>query len=253
MRGLHRPAFWGRSMNVGPNETPVVLTRGRIGLAALCITFGTWLPLNAAEPTFDDLLSKARAQAAAGRQFAPAGDNVVETVLSLYKLSAVATPLQLNALSSLLNNEDLIQPGRHIDRAKKSADTLPAFGGSRSGVVPQDPDLIRAEAPIGPALSDARPGTTMPDQRAASLFAKGENAEGRGDISAARRFFAGAAQLGHAAAALQVGRLYDPAFVVQATIGGIDTDPVAAEHWYERAAELGDPRATQLLHALSAR
>jgi TPR repeat protein len=59
--------------------------------------------------------------------------------------------------------------------------------------------------------------------------------------------------LGSGAAALGLGRLYDPAFLKQNALGGIDADPVLARHWYQRAAALGDPEAGRLLEALSGR
>jgi hypothetical protein len=99
------------------------------------------------------------------------------------------------------------------------------------------------------------PGQAIPDagSRAAVLFARGLDAELHGDFSGARRFYSSAAQQGDAAAARHLGRLYDPAYLKQTALGGVDPDPVLARQWYERAVRLGDAEAGPLLAALSLR
>jgi TPR repeat protein len=85
------------------------------------------------------------------------------------------------------------------------------------------------------------------------LFARGQQAERQGDVSGARRFYSSSSQLGYAAAARSLGRLYDPAYLKQAALGGIDPDPEAARHWYEEAVAMGDAEAGPLLEALTLR
>ena len=99
------------------------------------------------------------------------------------------------------------------------------------------------------------PGQATPDtaSRAAVLFARGLDSERHGDFSGARRFYSSAAQQGDAAAARNLGRLYDPAYLKRTTLGGIDPDPALARHWYERAVRLGDAEAGPLLQALLVR
>ena len=77
--------------------------------------------------------------------------------------------------------------------------------------------------------SAVAPGQAIPDagSRAAVLFARGLDAELHGDFSGARRFYSSAAQQGDAAAARHLGRLYDPAYLKQTALGGIDPDPAA--------------------------
>ncbi|MFL5256515.1 MAG: hypothetical protein ACJ8AI_27195 [Rhodopila sp.] len=98
-----------------------------------------------------------------------------------------------------------------------------------------------------------RPMVRPPDPHAAELFARGKAAEAQGDISGARRFYASAAERGHAAAARNLGRLYDPAVLEHIAVGGVFANPDLARQWYERAAELGDREASPLLQALTAR
>jgi hypothetical protein len=92
-----------------------------------------------------------------------------------------------------------------------------------------------------------------PGPRAIELFTRGQQAELRGDVSGARRFYSSAAQQGHATAARALGRLYDPAYLKQAALGGIDPDPAMARHWYEQAIAMGDAEAGPLLEAMSLR
>jgi hypothetical protein len=244
-------------MNLNANRTSARVTGTRAGLSALCLVLGSSLPCRASAPSFDQLLSRARAQTAGGHRFAPAGNNAAETVLALYKLVSIATPRQLDALASLVDGEDLIQPQPRKEPATiasdPAADMTSMVATRRSDNLSLKPDAARIEASIASLPSKASPSTEIPDRRAASLFAQGESAENRGDTSAAGRFYSGAPQLGHAVAARQLGRLYDPTYVAKATIGGITNDPVAAEYRYERACTLGDARSTDLLHALIAR
>ena len=72
-------------------------------------------------------------------------------------------------------------------------------------------------------------------------------------IRIARRLYASAAERGNAAAALSLGRLYDPAFLGRSVLGGVDPDPALARQWYQRAADMGDQDAAPLLQALTAR
>ncbi|WP_158258696.1 SEL1-like repeat protein [Rhodopila globiformis] len=113
-----------------------------------------------------------------------------------------------------------------------------------------------APPPAGAATALATPAPPHrltprpPDQHADELYARGKAAEAQGDISGARRFYAAAAARGHAAAARDLGRMYDPAVLDRITVGGIDPNPALARQWYQRAAELGDPDAKPLLQAL---
>jgi TPR repeat protein len=154
---------------------------------------------------------------------------------------------------------------------------------TRPAVSPAPPPAAPAQASIAPAaqppeptrptVSPARrppepaqatiPDSAIPKQtklnppksdvRAAVLFARGLEAEQQGNVSGARRFYTSAAELGSASAALNLGRLYDPAYLKQTALGGIDPDPALARHWYGRAVAMGDVAAIPLLEALALR
>ena len=129
----------------------------------------------------------------------------------------------------------------------------PGSGGSRQRPPNQiGPSHIGPSA-IVPSSIDASPTGPTPRDHAAALFARGLDAEIRGDLSGARRYYLVAAKDGDAAAARNLGRLYDPAYLKQTAIGGVDPDAALAREWYERAFKLGDPEAGLLLEALSER
>jgi TPR repeat protein len=92
-----------------------------------------------------------------------------------------------------------------------------------------------------------------PGPRAAELFERGNQAQAEGDVSGARRYYLVAAEQGSPQAASRLGQLYDPTYLKQTAIGGIDPDPALARKWYERAVELGDAQAKSLLNALAER
>jgi TPR repeat protein len=223
-------------------------------------------PLNAAEPTFDELLARAEAEAAAGHGLAPPGDNVAETALALYKLVPIATPAQLNALTALLDREDLIVRKPEHDTALNKTVTAPDVATAAPPAKVSSVATVADEKTLSPALPTAdtnvvaalapvdgvvHPAT--PNGHAASLFAHGEAAEERGDISAARRFYAAAAQLRHAGAAGRLGRLLDPAYLKRTTSGGMDGDTALAKRWYDVAAALGESEVMSPRHAISER
>ena len=351
----------------------------RCAVLALCALLVTSLPANAGGNSFAELLARAKAQDAAGHRWAPPGDNMTETVMTMLDTISTATPDQLAELSALLQRDKppADPPSPEMQTENTPADTAtfaapppaasplaepplaesPLAGPSLAeprgtpGVAatlapsgatepplpvtdqpPPTPTLATAEPPATPlpdqsanqpigdgqnssatpspatpspaalshaaGLTSATPSLTVPDpaapgpiadtitpsritpdpltsnlvtpaqtpptpiepapttndpRRAAMLFARGLDAERRGDISGARRFYATSARQGDATAALNLGRLYDPAYLKQTTLGGVDPDPEMARFWYATAARLGDTGAAPLLEALSSR
>ena len=375
----------------------------RCAVLALCALLVTSLPANAGGNSFAELLARAKAQDAAGHRWAPPGDNMTETVMTMLDTISTATPDQLAELSALLQRDKppADPPSPEMQTENTPADTAtfaapppaasppaasppaasplatpplatspvaesplagPSLAEPRgtpglaatlapSGATeppppvtdqpPPTPTLATAEPPATPlpdqsanqpigdgqnslampspatpspatpspatpspaalshaGLTSATPSLTVPGpaapgpiadtitpsritpdpltsnlatpaqtpptpielapttndpRRAAMLFARGLDAERRGDISGARRFYATSARQGDATAALNLGRLYDPAYLKQTTLGGVDPDPEMARFWYATAARLGDTGAAPLLEALSSR
>ncbi len=194
-----------------------------LALAAACP------PAFAANPSFAELLAKAEAQYDAGHRWSPPGDNMVETIAGMMDIISTATPQQLTELSALL--------AKGSDRPPDATKPEPA---------------APARPVVSPPASPPKP-SPQASARAADLLARGKEAEALGNISGARRLYASAAALGNGAAALSVGRLYDPDFLKQTAMGGIEPDTALARHWYQRAEALGDPEAGRFLQALSER
>jgi hypothetical protein len=218
------------------------------------------LPVRAENPTFADLLARAETQAAAGHRWSPPGDNMTETVAGMMDLIPTATTEQLSKLSALLERDALrapsqqptAEPSQNLQTATAPSTTLVPTVPPASPV--PSPSLDNAAPPTAPpAAKAAGPTTRRPSPRALELFARGQQLEAHGDVSGARRFFASAAAQGHAAAARALGRLYDPAYLKQMALGGIDPDPALARQWYEQAVAMGDVEAGPLLEALSMR
>ena len=204
---------------------------------------------------------------------------MTETVSAMMDLISAATPKQLADLSALLESDpshpprpapqaQVVQPvvtrgGHHTncDHAYSNTNcdhTDSDLTGARHADLdmpkpetPKPAPAITAE-PVAPKLPSA-PVAIRPDPRAAELFARGQEAERQGDVSGARRLYATAAGQGSATAARSLGRLYDPGYLKQTALGGIDPDPALARHWYERAVAMGDTQAAPLLQALAAR
>jgi hypothetical protein len=310
----------------GNKKMPAGIRCGLLrSLLAVCPVLMTLLSAHADSRSFADLLARAKAQVAAGHRWAPPGDNMTETIVSMMDLISTATPEQLTELSALLEGsrsgppsqgagpDDLTEqstapaPPSRASSEIRNAPALATVGSAPSSVLLEQsvPGTVRQDVPSltiprvaipGPAIpGQAIPGETMPsqiapgriaphpvmpspvmpspvmpspvmpgafastqampdaDSRAGVLFARGLDAELRGDFSGARRFYASAAQRGDAAAARNLGRLYDPAYLRRTALGGVDPDPALARGWYERAIRLGDPDAGPLLEALSVR
>jgi hypothetical protein len=235
----------------------------RNGLLVICTVLIMALPAYAETRTFADLLAQAKVQAATGHRWAPPGDNMTDTVIRMMDIIATATPAQLSELSVLLAGGKTVPPppapGADSLTNQRPDQAVPAPSASQPS-----PALALAEPTSPPVLPDRpAPGQNSPiisgqaipapGSRAGVLFARGLDAELRGDLSGARRFYLSAADQGDAAAARNLGRLYDPAYLKQTALGGVDPDPALARHWYERAVRLGDTEAGLLLEALSVR
>jgi hypothetical protein len=129
----------------------------------------------------------------------------------------------------------------------------------------QPPRIEPAAAPVKvPSVDNvfalATPKTPPPplrappvqDQTAALLTSRGDAMLAIKDISAARKLYEQAANLGNAAAAKGLARTYDPDFVGKLGIIGMRPDVTMAASWYDRADALGDRESAQRMQQLDA-
>lgn len=71
-----------------------------------------------------------------------------------------------------------------------------------------------------------------------------------GDVVAARRYYQISASAGIAGAATAIARTYDPVYLQQIGVRGLQPNPEAAKRWYEKAIEEGDAEARTGLNQL---
>lgn len=84
------------------------------------------------------------------------------------------------------------------------------------------------------------------------MLQRGRTLLATGDVSGARLMFERAARSGNAAAALAMGRTFDPAFLGQLRVR-MAPDPAVALEWYRRAAALGSAEAETSITQLQGR
>jgi len=94
-----------------------------------------------------------------------------------------------------------------------------------------------------PASAAAIPAPPVIAPTASFALERGDEAMRQRDVIAARRFYEFAASAGVAGAATAVARTYDPLYLQQVGVRGVQADTAAALRWYKRASEEGDPAA----------
>lgn len=137
----------------------------------LCITIS--VAAYAAESSFAELLARAHAEADAGHQWAPPGDNVTETFMAMVNMLPEATPEQLSDFAALLRQQQQeIIPGtggagptatarpanrevRKDSRSSTAKGTSPALSESDPMAAPP-----KASVAVGPA--EVQPPSRMP-------------------------------------------------------------------------------------------
>jgi len=123
--------------------------------------------------------------------------------------------------------------------------------------VPPPPRATRVAPLPKPAPTPAPVESRHPAAAATSditeLMTRGDEMLATGDVAAARLFYERAAESGNAAAERQAGKTYDPLFLAETHVRGLQGDPVAAARWYRKASAGGDREADALMKRLMAR
>jgi TPR repeat protein len=102
----------------------------------------------------------------------------------------------------------------------------------------------------GPQSAPARENSTalhLDSDEITTLIDRGSALLKRGDLASARLLLRRAADAGSADAALLLGSTFDPAFIQQLGVIGIQPDVARAREWYQKAAGLGSDAASQRL------
>jgi TPR repeat protein len=136
-----------------------------------------------------------------------------------------------------LSNAGRIKPPAHRAPA---ATPVPLM--ERAELLPPEPPPQHVAGPPSPA---------NPAHAAASFaMSQGDTAFGNGEVSVARYYYERAVDAGEAAAAVQMGETFDPAFLTHGRLRRVRGDPAAARFWYRRALDLGAADAQQRLNYL---
>src|SRR5260370_10514506 len=104
-----------------------------------------------------------------------------------------------------------------------------------------------AVAPVAAAPVVAPPPRKLDPDELAALMKRAKGLIAIGDIASARLLLERAADAQEAGAALLLAQTYDPAVLGAQDTRSITPDPAAARTWYQKAAQLGSPDATQRL------
>lgn len=122
---------------------------------------------------------------------------------------------------------------------------LTAVGEGEGQISTRVPELA-PDSISGGAVEAIRPGDATPP----ALVERGEALLRGADAVSARRFFARAAESGSAAAAAAMAASYDPIYLAENAIRGVEADPKQAVSWYRIAIARGDSTAQDRLSAL---
>jgi hypothetical protein len=163
------------------------------------------------------------------------------------RLGAGAIEQAGSALSSLVHTI----AWREASRADGLASRSPALPTTVEISLPTDAGAAMATAAAAshppaiamPASAAAIPAPPVIAPTASFALERGDEAMRQRDVIAARRFYEFAASAGVAGAATALARTYDPLYLQQVGVRGVQADTAAALRWYKRASEEGDPAA----------
>jgi hypothetical protein len=129
-------------------------------------------------------------------------------------------------------------------------ETAPAADNPLSGPTSKSRTSIVTSESAADTMSSFISTVKLTSDEIAKLLNRGTDFFKDGDVVSARLLFRRAATAGNAEAALFLGKTFDPVVSNRMGIIGIEPDITRARQWYERAAELGSPTASQELTRL---
>lgn len=200
---------------------PVLLLAGIAGVVVIAAAGGAWFALSSSSPPFSSPLSHQEIATAPISEPAP-------------EPPAARVPPPLPRKPAV------------VDAAPAPPAPPPA-----PAVIAPPPAPPVAAAPAPPAAPPPA-ASTPASPEAAEFMKRGDDMLATGDIASARLFYERAAEQGHPAAALALGKTYDPLFLEEVRARGIRGDAAQAAKWYRKAAASGDPQASiRLQHLLA--
>jgi hypothetical protein len=112
------------------------------------------------------------------------------------------------------------------------------------------PPAAAPQAAAAPPVVQAPPPRRLAPDELATLMTRAKALLAAGDIPPARLLLERAAEAQEASAALMLAQTYDPSVLGTQDTRNINTDPVLARTWYQRAAQLGSADAQRRLSQL---
>ncbi|MEJ2123886.1 MAG: hypothetical protein P8Y47_03515, partial [Alphaproteobacteria bacterium] len=103
--------------------------------------------------------------------------------------------------------------------------------------------------PTNEELNEAPKPTITPEDESSSL-AQGQQFIKNGNVVYARLIFEDLALQGSAIGAFSLGQTYDPDFLNEINVVGLQPDIKTAKKWYKKAAKMGNPAAIKRLNAI---
>jgi hypothetical protein len=211
-------------------SAPLIKSCAAVALAALIAAVLVWLP-------------GARRNANEIKQSGDLPVLIAKEVRSLDEMQSapVAAPPFIPAPEVALRNTPISKPETALRGGNPPSGSGPALD-SRTAAV--------ASGPASGAMSTSEGAVELTNNEIAMLLNLGKDFFKDGDLVSARLLFRRAAAAGNAEAAFVLGRTFDPVVADRMGVIGIKPDIARARQWYERAAELGSPAASQELARL---
>jgi DnaJ-domain-containing protein 1 len=124
----------------------------------------------------------------------------------------------------------------------------PAAEQDKDGRPAAAPDANERASTVAVGTKGPQPAQPVPEaqrEQALRLHAKGMEQIARGNVSAARMFFALAAKAGSTRSMRALAGTYDPLQLSKLKVLGMQPDIDAAQKWYQRADDLDGPASTE--------
>ena len=155
-------------------------------------------------------------------------------------------------------------PEPDVEQRSNAVATPALPPGSAAPAAPSPPEPDAEQRNTAVATLALPPGSAAPAaserqapakelEQAERLVRQGDRYLAQGNIAIARQYFARAAALGLAMAALKIAETYDPDELARLNVYGVRPNPAEARRWYQRAFELDIPEAQARVQRLGTR
>jgi hypothetical protein len=191
---------------------------------------------------------------------------LIAAAVTCYAVLSVKNPFPVfaNATASLIGMSDVrpapvspapaVQPATSVQASTPAPKEMPtrdeiavALRSAHQSLAPAE---IHQPVAAAPPESVAPPARKIGADELATLMTRAKSLLAAGDIPPARLLLERAADAQDPSAALMLAQTYDPAVLGTRDTRNINTDPVLARIWYQRAAQLGSADAVRRLSQL---